>query len=90
LKAKKKKASLLTTYNVWHTVSFATGIQSNSSTAIDHVCVNNSRLSLSCLFPIINGLSDHSAQIITKIYMQQYTNFLTVSPHTVGCPPSDA
>jgi len=32
----KKITSLLTTYNLLHTVNFATGIQSNSNTAIDN------------------------------------------------------
>ena len=35
------------------------------------MCVDNSRPSLSFLFPLINGLSDHYAQILSKIYMQQ-------------------
>jgi hypothetical protein len=67
----KKIASLLTTYDVWHTVNFAARIQNNSITATDHICVDNSRPSLSFLFPIINGLSDHYAQILSKTYMQQ-------------------
>ena len=40
--------------------------------------MDNSRISLFSVFPIINGLLDHNAYILTikNIYMQQWTNFL--------------
>jgi len=60
----KKKLALLETYNLLHTANFATRIQNNSSTAIDNIFVDNSRLNLSSISPKINGLSDHSAQIL--------------------------
>ena len=59
-----KKTSLLATYNLLHTGNFATRIQNNSSTAIDNIFVDNSRLNLSSIWPKINGLSDHGAQIL--------------------------
>ena len=61
---KKNLASLKTMYNLLHTVNFATRIQNNSSTAIDNMFVDNSRINLSSVSPIINGLSNHDAQII--------------------------
>jgi hypothetical protein len=61
----KKIASLLTTYNLLHTVNFATRIQNNSNSAIDNLLVDNSRISLSSVFSIINGLLDHNAYILT-------------------------
>jgi len=57
-------ASLLPTYSVSHTVNFATGIQNNSSTAIDDIFVDNSRINLSSTSPIINALSKHDAKIL--------------------------
>jgi len=61
---KKKLASLLATYNLLHTVNYATRIQNNSSTAIDNIFVGNRRLNLSSISPKINGLSDHGAHIL--------------------------
>jgi hypothetical protein len=61
---KKKLASLLTKYDLSHTVNFATRIQNNLSTAIDNIFVDNSRVNLSSVSPIINGLPDHEAQIL--------------------------
>jgi len=57
-------ASLLATYNLSHTVTFGTRIQNNSSTASDNIFVNNSRINLYSISPIINGLWDHAAQIL--------------------------
>jgi hypothetical protein len=75
---KKQLASLLTTYNLSHTVNFATTIQNDSSTAIDNILVNNSRLKSSSTSPLINGLSDHDAHLSQlTIYMQQRTKFLS-------------
>jgi len=51
--------------NLSHTVKFATSIQSKSSTAIDNIFVDNIRINLSSIYPIINGLSDNDAQILT-------------------------
>jgi len=58
---KKQLASLLTTYNLLHTVNFATRIQNDSSNASDNTLVNNSGIYLSSISPIINELSDHNA-----------------------------
>ena len=51
---KKQLASFLTTYNLSHTVNFATRIQNNSSIAIDNIHVDNSRLNLSSISTILN------------------------------------
>jgi hypothetical protein len=58
-------ASLLTTYNLSETVNFVTKIQNNSSTSIDNIFVDERRINLSSVFPIINDLSGHDAQILT-------------------------
>jgi hypothetical protein len=67
-------SSLLTTYNLSHTVDFATRKQNKSSTAIDNIFVNNSRLKSSYTSPLINGLSDHDAQFLTTNNMSAATN----------------
>jgi antitoxin component of RelBE/YafQ-DinJ toxin-antitoxin module len=61
---KKQINSLLTTYNLIHTVNFATRIQNDSRTAIDNIFVDCIRFSSSSTSPIINGLSDHDAQYL--------------------------
>jgi len=48
-----------------HIVNFAAGIQNNSSIAIDNIFVKNSTINLSSVSPILNGLSDHNAEILT-------------------------
>jgi hypothetical protein len=58
---KKNTSPLLTTYNLLHTVNFATGIQSNSNTSIDNIFLDNSRIHLSTPSPLIYGLSGRSA-----------------------------
>jgi hypothetical protein len=48
-----------------HTVNFAPRTQNDSSTAIDNIFVDITRLSSPSTYPIINGLSAHDAQILT-------------------------
>lgn len=48
-----------------HTVHFETRTQNKSSTAIDNIFVDDSRLESSFTSPLINGLSDHDAQLLT-------------------------
>jgi hypothetical protein len=62
---KKQLASWLTTYNLSHTVTFGTRLQNNSSTAIDNMFVDNSRINLSSVSPTIKDLWDQEAQILT-------------------------
>jgi hypothetical protein len=62
LKATEKhKEPCYEQHSLLHIVNFAAGIQNNSSTAIDNIFVENSRINLSSLSPILNGLSDHDA-----------------------------
>jgi hypothetical protein len=65
INTKNKVNSLQKTYNLSHTVNFATRIQNSSSTAIDTIYIDNSKLSSSFISPIANGLSDHGAQFLT-------------------------
>jgi hypothetical protein len=70
LKAEKKKKKILAplliiTHNLSHLVNFATGIQNNSSNAIYNIYLDKSIINLSSIPPIINGLSDHEALILT-------------------------
>ena len=62
---RKNVVLLLTTHNLLHTVSLATGLQNNSSTATDSIFVDNRRINLSSVSPTINDLSVHDAHILT-------------------------
>jgi hypothetical protein len=46
-------------------MNFATRIQNSWSTAIDNTFIDNARLSSSCTSPVVNGLSEHDAQLLT-------------------------
>ena len=48
-----------------HSVNFAEGIQNNSSTAIDNIFVDNSRMNLPAISPTINSVTEHDAEILT-------------------------
>jgi hypothetical protein len=62
---KKYLPSLLTTYNLPHTVDFATRTQNKSSTATDNIFVDTSRLGSTTISPLIICLSDHGAQLLS-------------------------
>ena len=64
-------SSLLTTYNLLHTVHFATRTLNKSSTATDNIFVANSRPESSYTSPIINGLSDHDSQFLITCINEQ-------------------
>jgi hypothetical protein len=58
--------------NCWDVTpcTFATRMQNKSNTAIVNIFVDNSRLGSTITLPLINGLSDHDAQLfaINNIY----------------------
>jgi hypothetical protein len=56
--------SLLTSFNLFSTVTFPTRISNNSCTLIDNIYINIFRHEFS-VHPLINGLSDHDIQTIT-------------------------
>ena len=55
--------SLLTSFNLFSTVTFPTRIATNSSTLIDNIYIAINRCNFT-VYHLINGLSDHDAQII--------------------------
>ena len=67
---KKYLSSLLTAYNISHTVDCAARTQNKSSSAIDNIFVVRSRMGSNITSPLINGLSYHDAQLlaINNIY----------------------
>jgi len=66
MKENSKKNSLdsiLNSFNLFSTVTFPTRIFKDTSTQIDNIYVNVYKFDFS-VYPVINGLSDHDAQII--------------------------
>jgi len=53
------------TYNLTATVTFPTRSQDTSSTTIDNIFIDNSKISIYTVSPFFNGLSDHDAQLLT-------------------------
>jgi exonuclease III len=60
---KSRLDALLRTYNLKGTVNFPNRVQGNSATAIDNIFIDITRLDNYSIRAIINGLSDHDAQI---------------------------
>jgi exonuclease III len=56
--------NLLTSYNLSTAVDFPTRITKNTSTAIDNIFIDKTKNSDYTIEPIINGLSDHDAQVL--------------------------
>ena len=65
--------SLLASFNLFSMIKFPTRIFKNSSTLIDNIYVNTYKFDFS-VYPFINGLSDHDAQIIA------FTDIFTSTP----------
>jgi exonuclease III len=65
--------SLLASFNTFSTVTFPTRISKHSSTQIDNIYVNTCKFNFS-VYPVVNDLSDHDAQIIA------FTDIFTPAP----------
>ena len=57
---------LLSSYKLSRTVNFPTRVQNNCSSAIDNIHIDKSKLENYSVKPLINGLSEHEAQLIDK------------------------
>ena len=61
---KKQLDSMLQTYNLTAIVHFPTRLQDRSSTIIDNIFIDTSKMSTYTVLPLSNGLSDHDAQLL--------------------------
>jgi len=61
---KSKPDNLLLSYNLYSTVNFPTRIHNNYITAIDNIFIDKVKYENYSIHPLVNGLSDHDAQII--------------------------
>jgi hypothetical protein len=87
---KQNLDSVLLSYNLSSTITFPTRVQSSSKSAIDNIFIDNSKLENYTVGPVINGLSDHEAQImeINKIDLQssnqQYQTVRKIDASTIA------
>lgn len=77
--------SLLASFNFFSTVTFPTRISKHSSTQIDNIYVNTYKFDFS-VYPVVNDLSDHDAQIIafTPTPRQSFTMIRKVDRNTIA------
>jgi len=61
---KNKLDNLLLSYNLTTTINFPTRVQNDSATAIDNIFIDVSQFENYTVTPIINGMSDHDAQLL--------------------------
>ena len=83
---KRELEALLQTYNLTSIVNFPTRIQQKSSTAIDNIFIDVSRIGDYTIYPIINGFSDHDAQSITFHAINPKPRMLVrrINEHTIN------
>jgi len=60
-----KLDNLLLSYKLYSTVNFPATIHNNSITAVDYIFIDKVKYENYSIHPLVNGLSDHDAQIIT-------------------------
>jgi hypothetical protein len=56
---------LLLSYNLYSTVNFPTRVHNNSVTAVDNIFIDKVKYENYSIHPLVNGLSDHDAKVIT-------------------------
>jgi len=64
IKKKQKLNSLLNCYSLYSIIEFSTRTNNTTSTAIDNVFINKFKHENYKIYSLINGLSDHDAQIL--------------------------
>ena len=75
---KKQLDAILFSYNLIGIVTFPTRVDISTSTIIDNFFIDTTRIDKYDIYPLVNGLSDHDAQLLTlhkvqKQVQQQYT-----------------
>jgi len=61
---KNQLDNLLLSYNLINIISFPTRVQNTSAIAIDNIFIGVSEFESYTVTPILNGLSDHDAQLL--------------------------
>ena len=61
---KSKQGNLLLSYNLTGTINFPARVHNTSATTIDNIVIDASQFERYTVTPIINGVSDHNAQLL--------------------------
>ena len=61
---KKTLNSLLTSYSLYSIIDFPTRTKNTTSTTIDNIFINKYKYENYKVYSLINGLSDHDAQVL--------------------------
>jgi exonuclease III len=64
--------SLLASYSLYSTLQFPMRIQDNSHTLIDSIFINTYKHEEIVVYPLVNGLSDHDAQVVNISSIPMY------------------
>jgi hypothetical protein len=75
---KQKLVSIMETFNLTQVVNFPTRICNNKETIIDSLFIDRMKFKNILVFPFVNGLSDHDAQIVSL------DNIKTLALHSVS------
>jgi hypothetical protein len=75
----KLLSCLLQSYNLYHIVDFLTRYNNTSYSTTNNIRIDNSRLDLFKVFPIINGLSDHDAHYLNlnNLFLNKVYNLIS-------------
>jgi hypothetical protein len=63
-KEKQEVNNILNSYNLVSVINFPTRVKNNSRSAIDHIFLDTTQFEKYTICSMVNGLSDHSAQIL--------------------------
>jgi hypothetical protein len=81
--------SLLTSYNLYSIIDFPMRIYNNSHTTIDNIFITKSKNENYSVFPLINGLSDHDAQVLSLFNItipndnDEFYSYRKISKHSL-------
>jgi hypothetical protein len=72
----QQETALLATYNLVSTIEFPTRITNGCTSIIDNIYIDKIDTGRYIVCPVINGLSDHDAQLIKleNVFMQKKAN----------------
>jgi hypothetical protein len=70
---KNQLDNILQSFNLSSIVNFPTRIGPNSFSTTDNVFIDNSYLNKFDIIPLINGFSDHDAQVLTIHFVQKHS-----------------
>jgi len=69
---KNQLDNILQSFNLSSIINFPTRIGPDSFSTIDNVFIGNSYLNEFVITPLINGFSDHDAQLLTIQFVQKH------------------